>query len=115
MNKEPSPRDWRRRRHDINEARFRLMATQQQQSAAAPNCYWGALWVSVGFALFADFVSRGFGWLRIGWYLACLWAIASRAPGASTFYGMRHVIFDVLAAAYLVRSTIILLKRECTS
>lgn len=99
MNKEPRHRDRRCRRHDINEARFRFMATQQQHSAAAPMCYWGSLWVNVNFALFADFVSCGFGWLRIGWYLACLWTIASRAPGASTFYGMRHVILDVPAAA----------------
>lgn len=72
------------------------------------------LWIYVLFALSTNFVSRVFGWLRIFAYLAFLLSIANAALGAVAFKE-RHWVLDLISGIYLVRSFVILLKRECTS
>lgn len=71
------------------------------------------VWVGVAFAVMADFVSRAFAWFRIFAYLAIVGAIYYLAPGAIQAFGLRLVIFDLAAAAVLLRSVWLILKREC--
>lgn len=72
------------------------------------------VWVGVAFAVMADFISRAFAWFRILGYLALVGAIYYLAPGAVQTFGLRLVIFDLTAAAALLRSIWLILKRECT-
>ena len=72
------------------------------------------LLICVAFALFADAVSRLFGWLRVFAYLSFLVAIADGAYGAVGFGG-HHWAFDLIYAAYLLRSFGRLIKREWSS
>lgn len=71
------------------------------------------VWVIVVFALAADFVSRAFAWLRILVYSTLIGAIYYLSPGAVPISGLRHGLIDLIAAAVLLRSIWLLLKREC--